>query len=133
MLSPKTTSGLETDILVVGLNYQMRESVKRLLDPVYKVRSPQGIKNDRAQLFGKILMLKKLPSKKLKIANLDHFFKFSYLVLNYVPLMLRMVLFMHLYCKQKFYTNIQVNKNFAPKILQYAFSETKYNDTLYEI
>ena len=50
-------------------NYQMHESVNRFLDTMFKVTSRQGIKSDRAQFLGKILMLRKFPSKKLKIAQ----------------------------------------------------------------
>ena len=48
------------------------------------------------------------------------FVQFPYLVLNYVPFMLKMVRFMHLYCQRKLY----IKMYFAAEILQYAFSKT---------
>ena len=44
--------------------------------------------------------------KKIKNSKMGSFVQFSYLVLNYVPFTLKMVLFMHLYCQQKLYINI---------------------------
>ena len=51
--------------------------------------------------------------KKVKNNKMRSFVQFSYLVLNYVPFILKMVLFIHLYCQQKFYTNIYVKMKFC--------------------
>ena len=117
MLSLKTTSSLEKDILVSGSRL-LHESVNRFLDAVYKVHSGSKTQKWKSLFLGENSHVEEIA---LKMGSSVQFF---YLVLNYVPFILKIVL-LSIYTVSKNYKSTHRSTwSFAPEILQYAFSET---------